>query len=329
MKSIRYLLIVFIFITGLTGLGCIKAEDPDRIIVTQFSETLAELQLEKADSILDTLSVDLRQKYEAELLKETKTHLQANDLTYAAGKGLMNILNMMLQSDIDYQQLNNDSFTSLLLASRNGLLNVVNTLLNQEIDVNQTNKEGITPLRYAVLFGHYDVAEALLEAGANVNQKDKYSWTPLPSAVANNDTKMVQLLLKYGAVPNYKTPRGNPPLIDAILVNNYEMASVLLSAKANPNAKDSRHQYPAIFWSVEKGSLDMVKLLVEHKADINVQGNRKSESPLMRAIVLRNQPMVEYLLKMGADKEQVDSEGWDALVYAEKSESEDIIELLK
>jgi ankyrin repeat protein len=81
--------------------------------------------------------------------------------------------------------------------------------------------------------------------------------------------------------------------------------------------------------------LEMVKLLIDHGADVN-QKNFRGATPLMGAAVGTDPAVVKYLIEKGADVNARDPDGHTALMYAESERSvihaeerNEIIQLLK
>ena len=70
---------------------------------------------------------------------------------------------------------------------------------------------------------------------------------------------------------------------------------------------------------------NLVKTLIEHKADINVQDN-EGYSPLHAAVMNRNKQIVEILLGNGADPNLIDQNGNNPSFYV--GDNTDILKLL-
>ena len=113
----------------------------------------------------------------------------------------------------------------------------------------QRRRTASTALAWAVHLGEREMAYALLRAGANPNTRDGYGETPLTLACANGDGMLVQRLLEADAAPAVTRWNGETPL--------------MLAAGA--------------------GSLDAVKALVQHGADVNVAEPTRGQTALMWA----------------------------------------------
>lgn len=92
------------------------------------------------------------------------------------------------------------------------------------------------------------------------------------------------------------------PLCEAIATGNVGQATKLVEQGADVNASHGC----ALFVAAQRGHLELVKLLLERKADLNrhLSGDLPvilgASTPLMAAVVSRKVPMVQMLLEGGA-----------------------------
>ena len=117
----------------------------------------------------------------------------------------------------------------------------------------------------------------------------------------------------------------------AILKNNAAGAETLLAAGANPNAViEVVPGFPTTYLitAAANGSLDLVKLLLKHKAQVNQLDGFKATA-LMAAAGKGHKAMVELLLASGADARAKDDDGKDALALARESGSKEVVALLE
>jgi ankyrin repeat protein len=96
--------------------------------------------------------------------------------------------------------------------------------------------------------------------------------TPLTIASENGDAATVRTLLARGADANGKDSHGLTPLVRAARRGNYDAAVALLDGGADPNLFDSiwtRPGWSPLMNAVHKSQPRIVKLLIEHGADVN------------------------------------------------------------
>jgi len=120
-------------------------------------------------------------------------------------------------------------------------------------------------------------------------------------------------------------------LATAILKNNAATAETLLAAGANPNAAiEVVPGFPTTYLitAAANGSLDLVKLLLKYKAQVNQLDGFKATA-LMAAAGKGHKAMVELLLASGADAKAKDDDGKDALAMAKESGNKEVVALLE
>lgn len=90
----------------------------------------------------------------------------------------------------------------------------------------------------------------------------------------------------------------------------------LLEARASPNATDPLTQGPVIHAACWHGSVDAVKALLDHKADIEAKEPRMKTPPLNTALAAGNAPVCLHLLNQNADATWTHHDGATALHVA-------------
>jgi ankyrin repeat protein len=230
--------------------------------------------------------------------------------------------------------------TALMTAARTGKVGPVKLLLGAGAKVNARDRKGQTALMWAAAEGHADVVSALLAAGAELKSALPSGLTPLLFAAREGRTEVVRVLLKAGADVNdaidvkKPAPRGpksgTSALHLAVENGHFELAIALVKAGADPN--DQRVGYGALHmvsWARkpsrgddEEGnpppvgsgqltSLEFVKQMVANGAKVNLQSkkgvpnrgilSRAGATPFLAAASTADVPLMETLLKLGAD----------------------------
>ena len=120
----------------------------------------------------------------------------------------------------------------------------------------------------------------------------------LYNAILNNDMDKVTKLLNDGADANYVYTSNNPEtkvsmLIAAVNKRSMNMVKVLLEHKANVNFRDS-FDTPAILYAASFGSKAMVDLLLQNGADINAKDG-DGNTVLSAAKESKNTVLINYV----------------------------------
>ena len=202
-------------------------------------------------------------------------------------------------------------------AAQNGDLEKVKALLKANPDlVSSKDEYGRTPLELAAPNGHKDVLELLLANGADVNAKDNTGQAPLDIA----DADVVEMLLEHSS-------REFPfAIFDAAWEGNLKKVETLL--KDNPNlvfSKDTNGWTP-LHVAAREGYLDVAKLLLANKADVNAKINN-GVTPLYLAAQKGYKDVAELLLANGADV-NASANGATSLFAAAGNGNKEIVELL-
>ncbi len=184
-------------------------------------------------------------------------------------------------------------------AARVGDVDQIKFLFKTSPDlVDATDEKGLTPLHTAAANRQFKAAETLLSLRAKVNAAADLGQTPLHVAVRQSDLGMVGLFLTNRATVNARDKFDNTPLLLAVQsVNSENVDQQFVVGK----------KFGMTNWGgflVQQ--LQMVQLLVKHKAEVNVR-NRAGATPLAEAARVGNEPVVNVLLQAGADPDGIEA----------------------
>jgi uncharacterized protein len=135
-----------------------------------------------------------------------------------------------------------------------------------------SDADGTTPLEWAVYNDDLPAAQRLLHAGANANAANRYGITPLSLAATNRNAAMAEALLKAGADASANV------LMTAARTGNPEIVRLLIQHGADVNAKGETYGETALDWAAQENHAEAAQVLIAHGADVNARTN-----PLERA----------------------------------------------
>ena len=111
----------------------------------------------------------------------------------------------------------------------------------------------------------------LIECGADINAVNENGRTALFSAIYQNNTDIALYLIEKGAKCELEDIlMSNFTLLHyACFQGNFTLVKALLEKKCDPNAIAASCE-SAVYIAVTKGYLDIVSLLIEYGADVNL-----------------------------------------------------------
>ena len=191
----------------------------------------------------------------------------------------------------------------------------VRDLLKQGADVNAARTDGVTALLWATHFNNLETVQLLLKAGAKVNAADDHGVTPLAQACENANPPMVEQLLAAGADPNAAQASGLTPLMIATHTGNAAVVKALLAKGANVNAITAETKDTALMWAIADGHRDLVRVLLDARADVHV-ASRRGFTPLMFAARSGDIEAAKLLIAAGAKVNDLAPDGTHVLPFA-------------
>lgn len=323
------------------------AEKKDRVKILALLKQNADVNASQADGMTalhwaayhDDVET-ARQLVKAGANVKAANRYGVTPLPLACTNGNTDIIELLLKAGADVNATLKGGETALMTAARTGKVGPVKSLLARGANVNAKDRKGQTALMWAAADGHAEVVSLLIEAKADFKSALPSGFTPLLFASREGRADVVKVLLKAGANINEMiegkkgVSRGPKPGTGALLMAvenaHFELAIALVKAGADPNDQrpgygalhmiswvrkpnrgDDEEGDPAPIGSGKLTSLDFVKEMVKHGADINLPSriglsgrgilNKPGATPFLAAASTADVPLLELLVKLGAD----------------------------
>ena len=142
-------------------------------------------------------------------------------------------------------------------------------------------------------------------------------WEKSPCVLPDPDLDEVHSLISQGVDPN-----KDCIIAEAAALGRYEIVRFLIDNGADVNC--NRYSYP-ILQAVRSKDIRILKLLLEHGADLTVRNNQLA-TVLIEAARLNNFEAVKFLVGLGVDINARDRQGRTAVYYSATSSPLDPID---
>jgi len=152
-------------------------------------------------------------------------------------------------------------------------------------------------LHMAAFTGDLASVKKFIRQGTEVDAKDSDSWTPLWWAISSRRQEVARFLIESGA-------------------------------DVNTTHRDDLKGRSVLLFTVRKGCVKLVELLIARGADVNAASGSRSSTPLNAAALTGNKPMVEILIAKGADVSGKRLSGRTPLYSAAEQGHTEVVKLL-
>jgi ankyrin repeat protein len=263
-------------------------------------------------------------------------------LFLACRNGSAEVVKLLLDAGAELNSTVSHGETMLMTAARTGDPQTVHLLIERGENVHAgESATGQTALMWAAAEGHTEAVRVLLDAGADLRARLESGFTPLLFAAREGHLDVIKVLLGAGADANdfvqpmkgaarvARGPRAGTSALQLAVTNaHYDLAAFLLESGADPNFAESGwtalhiitgvrkpgggDNNPAPIGSGRTTSLDMVRKLKEHGADLNARMTKRisvgmtklntmGATPFFLAARTADAPLMKLLAELGAD----------------------------
>ncbi|KAL6630122.1 ankyrin [Neocallimastix sp. 'constans'] len=252
------------------------------------------------------------------------------------------IIEYLIQYGADISEINSRGETLLIFACKNKYETIAHhLLLTGKIDVHAQDHFGNTALTYSCQNGLVEIVKILLEHQVDLNVQNENKETSLILACKNRYPTIVKLLIRSTLPlnPNLLDKDNRSPLMYTLMTGNTESINDLLSLDqtlnkemiTTPSYTPSENNKTLLMYACQYGTLELVKILVNHHHRYQVQLNKRNdrgETALHYACRYGNDCIVEYLFKEGASINDISNNGDTTLIYAIKGNKIKIVNSL-
>ena len=245
-------------------------------------------------------------------------------LTFAVINGNYDCANFLLDSGAKLvDQLNDVSFLlqqGVEDKQVDGMVKFMKACLKRGVKPNTVDKDGNTPLHSIRSSTPVSVIQVLIDAGVPVDTLNAAGLTPLAMAVENCNVDAVKFLLsKYARATIYGPNFGSLLFLvckqyDLHATKIIDIMKLLIEAKADPNAPGPEPSHLCLLSTaiINQNKSDRRKLVRYLVEDVGVHVNAPEGSrvhPIIAAAEEGDTQLFQYLIRHGADASVADSQG--------------------
>eukprot|EP00002_Diphylleia_rotans_P024798 TRINITY_DN4898_c0_g1_i2.p1 TRINITY_DN4898_c0_g1~~TRINITY_DN4898_c0_g1_i2.p1 ORF type:complete len:574 (+),score=100.99 TRINITY_DN4898_c0_g1_i2:61-1782(+) len=161
-----------------------------------------------------------------------------------------------------------------------------------------------------------------------VNQRFESGFTLLHFVAECGASKCLQYLCQLGASVDVTTDSGMTPIHLAVDSGHLECTQQLIRYHANLNSADGWLGNSSLHWAVRRKNVDIVRLLLQHGASVNLQNN-EGNTPLHLAAKEGLSQIVEILISKRADANIMNDSNQKPIDLAMKNKHSECVVLLK
>ncbi|XP_068089222.1 ankyrin repeat and SOCS box protein 3 [Hyperolius riggenbachi] len=216
-----------------------------------------------------------------------------NPLHQAALMERTDLMQLLLESGVDKECVDDFGITPLFIAAQYGRYDSLSLLLSNGADVNCQAKDKATPLFIAAQEGHEKCAELLLSAGADPNRFcNEEAWQlPVHAAAQMGRPKILETLI---TVTDRACDQGRghiSPVYSAVYGGHKECLELLLARGYSPEAQECPlfGCRSPLCMAIQRGHSDLAPLLLRY-------GLKLSSLYLGTCLEYNNFPLFRYFL---------------------------------
>lgn len=262
------------------------------------------------------------------------------------------LIGALIQRGANVDLIHDDGTTPLLIACVMGHKESVELLIKHGANVN--GFEFYSPLLAVARLGHLDIVELLVDAGADPDVRANNGNRPIHLvAKIKGSEKAIQVLIDAGAqvspsvrlglidfLPIDLARKAENKTVTRMLQERIDLSATLMEkAFESEQANDIDYVKELIrlglvvnqnmaCHAISEEKLTLIKFLFSEYFDVKEHRCYSGKSPLLFAVVLKNEEMVEYFLSISADPNKRDDLGYTPLLWASTGKSVRIVKAL-
>ncbi|MCR5613309.1 ankyrin repeat domain-containing protein [Treponema sp.] len=228
------------------------------------------------------------------------------------------LMKLLLDAGADINVIRDFKRNALFDAAEDNLEYIARFLIENGIDVTLQDESGETPLFVALRKENIGIAYMLIETGKGLNVISKDGYTPLSYVIYLDGQAfevVAEKLIDAGADVNINGKGVHTALCEACDLNNFYLVKLLVEHGADVNLGSYNQKFYPLGEAVRHNNYEMVKYLIEHGAKVNVK-NSIGTTEMFEIYAVSDTRIMDLLLEKGADINSRNNNGETPLFYA-------------
>lgn len=259
---------------------------------------------------------------------DTKDNRGRSALYFAVSEGKKEVVDYLLGEGANPNSKRDDGDSALMAAARKADMETVTKLIEAKADISQADNFGRNPLMMAAQGGSKEMVDMMLKKGADLNSIDKYESSPLIFAMRYGHMDLAKYLLGKGAKVWKPKPvkYSKKPIVLKIEDKVQPGMDKVIEDLDKKEVK--LRQKTELFYAIEKGDLELVKLLVAKGAPVLVTDVEQSRENIIYVYGPNKEEERDMLFERETIRTSYDRDQKNLLHYAAAGGYVDIMKFL-
>lgn len=241
-------------------------------------------------------------------VSEAKAVRQRSSLyLVACARGLLPDCKQLLEAGALPGTTDKEGLGAAHFSAAHGKTDMLTYLWSKGLELDSEDPKGRTPLHLAALGGHADSVRWLLEKGSWPDAFDEADNSALHLAARVGHVETIEQLLGGGAKLEVRNKRGVTPLGEAIVAGHLQAAKAL--HRGGGCREDRSRGLTLLHLSAGTGRPAVMEWLLRGGASLSDDGNPQKVTPLHCAAISGSLDAVRLLLEHGADAQAATTAG--------------------
>ena len=266
-----------------------------------------------------------------EVVESNSNKLSLTPIQLAACVNNTYFINSLFDLGVNINSKSNGDMNLLHLATYKGSIRAMDVIMNRlKIDINSTTNDKQTALHIACLFGKIDASNLLIEQGANLYDIEAGGLTPLEFCCLGDHRELFNILnnsfyslTKLDEINQYNSKHISLTHLAATSKAGVKILSELCNDRSNVNSRCKQYSSTPLHFAVLERNIPAIEVLLRNEAFVDAK-DYNGNTPIHFATEICNIPILRILFSYGADIHIKNNSGMSAYNIAITQDNKDV-----